>query len=315
MTETILWNSSLIPVAQSDRCAVFQMKNDTGEGTMTMYDVFPGVMLAYNDYHMEHCESVFQTQQELFCIDHCREGRLEYAANESAYSYVEAGDLKMDCRLEHTGHFTFPLSHYHGITVSFTLPEAARRLKEQIQDFPVDLYALREKFCNGGHPMVIHGAPSIEHVFGELYAVPEKIKLQYFKIKVLELLLYLEAIELPQQREERPYFYKSQVEKIKAIQRQMTEHLEHHYTLEELSEQFDIPLTPMKSCFKNVYGSPVNTYMRAYRMNRAASLLRRERERSVAEIAGLVGYDSPSKFAAAFKAVIGQAPLEYRKNG
>ena len=105
------------------------------------------------------------------------------------------------------------------------------------------------------------------------------------------------------------------VEKIKAIQRQMTEHLEHHYTLEELSEQFDIPLTPMKSCFKNVYGSPVNTYMRAYRMNRAASLLRRERERSVAEIAGLVGYDSPSKFAAAFKAVIGQAPLEYRKNG
>ena len=30
----------------------------------------------------------------------------------------------------------------------------------------------------------------------------------------------------------------------------MTEHLEHHYTLEELSEQFDIPLTPMKSMFQ-----------------------------------------------------------------
>ena len=99
-----------------------------------------------------------------------------------------------------------------------------------------------------------------------LYAVPEKIKLQYFKIKVLELLLYLEAIELPQQREERPYFYKSQVEKIKAIQRQMTEHLEHHYTLEELSEQFDIPLTPMKSCFKNVYGSPVLSLIHIYKL-------------------------------------------------
>ena len=37
-------------------------------------------------------------------------------------------------------------------------------------------YRLQEKFCAGRHPRVIHGAPSVDHIFQELYAVPEQIK-------------------------------------------------------------------------------------------------------------------------------------------
>ena len=48
---------------------------------------------------------------------------------------------------------------------------------------------------------------------------------------------------------------------------------------------------------------------------RAALLLRQEPHAGVAEIAGRVGYDSASKFAAAFKAVKGKTPLEYRREG
>ena len=56
------------------------------------------------------------------------------------------------------------------------------------------------------------------------------------------------------------------------------------------------------------------TYMRNYRMNYAASLLRSDKTLKVAEIAGLVGYDSPSKFASAFHQTMGKTPLEYRKS-
>ena len=93
---------------------------------MTQYDLFPGVSLMYNDFHMESCESEFYTTEDLLCIDYCRQGRMEYPAGPDAYSYVEAGDLKLDRRLEHRGHFTFPLSHYHGITIGFILPQAGR---------------------------------------------------------------------------------------------------------------------------------------------------------------------------------------------
>ena len=87
-----------------------------------------------------------------------------------------------------------------------------------------------------------------------------------------------------------------------------------NYTLEELSAKFDIALTPMKNCFKSVYGSPIFTYMRNYRMNYAAALLKSDKSLKVADVAGLVGYDSPSKFTAAFHQTMGKTPLEYRKS-
>ena len=225
-------NGYPVPVVENDGCRVFQIHDETGEGTMTQYDLFPGVSLMYNDFHMESCESEFYTTEDLLCIDYCRQGRMEYPAGLDAYSYVEAGDLKLDRRLEHRGHFTFPLSHYHGITIGFILPQAAGSLAEWVREFPVNLGRLQEKFCSGCHPKVIHRAPSVDHIFQELYAVPEQIKLPYFRIKVLELLLYLDALELDG-KTEKPYFYKSQVEKVKAAHRLLTEDLERHSGSEE----------------------------------------------------------------------------------
>ena len=135
----------------------------------------------------------------------------------------------------------------------------------------------------------------------------------YLKVKIFELLLYLDALELAGTKEERPYFYKTQVEKIKAIRSLMTENLTEHYTLDDLAKRFDIPHTTMKSCFKSIYGNSIFAYMREYRMNYAANLLREQNDLSIAQIAGMVGYDSPGKFSSAFKAVMGSTPLSYRK--
>ncbi len=64
---------------ESGGCSVYQLKNETGEGVITFYDIFPGVMLSYNDFPMQYYDSLFQPDRDLFCIDHCREGRLEYS--------------------------------------------------------------------------------------------------------------------------------------------------------------------------------------------------------------------------------------------
>lgn len=301
-----------ISFAKSDGVSVYQFQNETGEGTITLYEVFPGVLLAYNDFHMRYYNSAYNPGRDIFCIDHCREGRLEYPSAEDAYSYVEAGDLKLDRRLTHVGRFELPLSHYHGAMITFDMEIAGKSLHEEIKDFPVDLQALQKKYCKDIYPMVIHGESSVEHIFAELYAVPEKIRLPYFKIKILELLLYLDALELPERPEEKPYFYKTQVETIKAIRQFLAEHMEESFTQEELSARFDIPLTPMKRCFKSVYGNTIGGWLLEYRMNQAAVLLKTGREISVAEIAGRVGYDSPSKFALAFRRVMGMSPTEYR---
>ncbi|HWQ78465.1 MAG TPA: AraC family transcriptional regulator [Anaerovoracaceae bacterium] len=84
-------------------------------------------------------------------------------------------------------------------------------------------------------------------------------------------------------------------------------------SVDELSVRFGIPLTAMKLCFKGVYGASVYSFMRAYRMQAAAALLCQDGE-SVSFVAGRVGYQNPSKFASAFKEVMGMSPLEYRKS-
>ena len=76
---------------------------------------------------------------------------------------------------------------------------------------------------------------------------------------------------------ERPYFYKTQVEKVEAIKRFLTEHVAENFTQEELSSRFDIAMTPMKTCFRSVYGAAIGTWLKNYRMNLAAELLLKEK--------------------------------------
>lgn len=312
MNEQTFNEENAILLAQSDGCSVYQFRNTTGDGTMTCYEIFPGAMLSFNDFHVAYFDSSYVPGREMFVIDHCREGKMEYLAAENAYAYVGAGDMKLDRRLTHTGRFTFPSSHYHGLSVAFDLSVAAEALSDEVKDFPVDLRKLQEKFCPGIYPNVIREGGTAGHIFGELYQVPEKIRIPYFKIKIMELLLYLDALELPKKQEERPYYYKTQVEKIKSIQAFLIEHVSENYTLEELSDRFEIPLTGMKSCFKSVYGTSIKAWLTDHRMNQAAELLRMDRSKNIAEIAGMVGYDSASKFAIAFRKIMGMSPLEYR---
>ena len=204
-------------LVESDDCKVMRLSDNSGEGMMTLYHVFPGVFLMYNDFHMKECISGFQTDMDLLCIDHCREGRIEQEVGQNAFSYLEAGDLRVDRRIHHSGKVEFPLSHYHGISIGFQMETAAKEIPASMKDFSVDLYELQKKYCSDRTPYVIPGEPAIEHIFSELYNVPVKIKKDYFKIKVLELLLYLDALELSGHTEERPYFYKGQIEKIKAF--------------------------------------------------------------------------------------------------
>lgn len=299
---------------ENEDCKIMHVHDETGEGTMTVYNIFPGAYIIYNDFHMKGCISGFRSEADLFCIDHCLEGCIEQEAGLDQYSYLKAGDLRVDQRVHHSGKVSFPLNHYKGLSIGFMMDVAEEELAGQMKGFSVKLADLKKKYCSRDVSFVIPGEPAIEHIFSELYHVPLKIKKDYFRIKVLELLLYLDALELSGRKEERPYFYKAQVEKIKAVHKLLTRDLTCSYTIEELAQRFDIAATSLKDCFKSVYGSPVSTYIRVYRMNYAASLLQSHKELKVTEIAGVVGYDSPSKFAAAFHREMGMTPLEYRKS-
>ena len=122
-----------------------------------------------------------------------------------------------------------------------------------------------------------------------------------------EMIEQVMDVACPQWREEA-----EQVKIIREIHDHLTEHMEQRVTIEELSHRYLINPTTLKTVFKEVYGNSLAAHMKEHRMEKAAALLR-ETDMSVAEIAGQVGYESQSKFAAAFKEQFGQLPTAYRR--
>lgn len=99
---------------------------------------------------------------------------------------------------------------------------------------------------------------------------------------------------------------------IRQVHDELLHHMERRVTIEALSRQYHINPTTLKTAFKARYGNSIAAHIKEHRMERAAQLLQTT-DQSIAEIAQAVGYDSQSKFAAAFKSYFHTLPKEYRR--
>jgi AraC-like DNA-binding protein len=305
-------------LVRSSSCAVYRLENETGIGIASVYDVFPGVRLIYSDLHLSRI-----TGNDGFCvslganmlvINHCREGRFECEFPWGECGYLGDGDLAVSTLPSPVKSSAYPLAHYHGVTVVADLPHAVKPLREisaLLGTGSLDLRGIKERLLGERPFFLIRGAEEVSHILSELYNAPDALKESYIRLKVIELLLFLSVIRLDEENR-RTYFYKRRVNAVKAMRDYMTACLDKQFTLEELSERFNIPLTAMKSCFKSVFGTPIHAYMRDYRMQTAAALLR-DTDAPISEIAAKVGYDSHAQFSSAFKSAMGMAPSDCRK--
>ena len=92
----------------------------------------------------------------------------------------------------------------------------------------------------------------------------------------------------------------------------LTEHLSERITIEALSKKFHINTTTLKKVFKEVYGDSVASHIKKHRLEKAAALLK-STDKSVLLVAKEAGYDSQSRFTAAFKNEYGMLPTEFRR--
>lgn len=307
------FGSNVREIASDGDCRVLRLDDDSGEGFMTMYRVFGGVYLMYNDFHLKKCISQYQNADTVLCIDHCREGRIEHENSLGSRYYMEMGDLRIDRRVQHEGRVELPLEHYHGITVGFLRGEAEDSLKKELPSVQLELDALSEKFCPDGKECLIRANEPLNTLFSQLYHVPPGIRMSYFRVKTAELLLLLSTIDPAEISGQRQYFPASQTDKVKEIHALITRELDRVYTVGELSEISGMPPATLRKVFRAVYGVPVYQYIKGYKMKAAAAMLISDREESISGIAQRLGYDNASKFSAAFRDVMGVSPLEHRR--
>ena len=191
--------------------------------------------------------------------------------------------------------------------------ESAKYIHEHFAGFQIDIKMLAQKMCRPGRPFIVHTKEEVANAFEKIENKSKNTQAEYGKLAILELLLTLKNLDTQRESICRECNLSSlQIEKIYCIRSFICENIDNHWTIDELSDKFDMPVTAMKLCFKNVFGLPVFTYARRERMKIAAKELR-ESDRGILEIAGEVGYNNGSKFAHAFQDVMGMTPKEYRK--
>lgn len=300
-------------VEHCESFSIYRSQDSTGDCEVTVYPVFSGIELVYYDVHMQSCDINLAKGREMLIITHCQEGRIEFEYKNGEYLYLASGDLSIQKNTENIRHRYCPLSHYHGVSVAIDMKRVPRCFSCILDDVFVSPEELEMKFCSEKPYSIMRENISIEHIFSELYSVPENIRKGYHKVKVLELLLFLSGLEYKGESEERRYFSRSQVTAAKEAKKYLLAHLDEHITITELADMLGISSTSLKICFKGVYGDTINGYITNCKMQKAASLLK-STDKSVLEIAGIVGYNNGSKFAGAFRRVMNKSPNEYRKS-
>lgn len=295
-------------ITETEECTVLHIKDENGQYTATIYEVYPGVYFIYSDAHIQSVR--FPERKEaadnIIEISHCREGRGECKVG-GEFCYLTAGDTAIAHTNTVSSSSYFPLRHYHGLTIRIDLDNTPD-FSAYLDGLNIDLSRLSAKLRAMNSGFVARANSSFEHIFSELYFVPKQIKKGFFKVKLLELLLYLSVLEV---RSVSRTFTKSQVDIVKEIGGYLMEHKDEHITLQQLSERFHISVTHIKNTFKGVYGVSLGAYIRAQKMESAAYMLEYT-NKSISEIASDHGYDNSSKFAAAFRSIKGVTPTEYR---
>lgn len=101
-------------------------------------------------------------------------------------------------------------------------------------------------------------------------------------------------------------------QRIRAVHALLTGDLSQRHTIDALSKQFYMDSSTLKREFRQAYGLPIATYLKEFRLKKAAELLS-STDLSIGQITVQVGYETQSKFSAAFRGWVGVSPSEYRK--
>ena len=275
--------------------------------------LYAGIDLAYMDIVSDSFSAHHKALAHIMQINYCKAGQVVWKTQSGSSIFLNPGDFSvhtLDACIDSSFHF--PTGQYQGLTICVDLQEASAHPPELIAEAGVFDGLLREKFCQNHAVSFLARNEQSESIFSAFYNQPEMLKLPYQRIKVLELLLYLTKMEFAPQNRLTEYQSK-QIEIVREIHGQLLRHMEQRVTIDELSKQYLINPTTLKNAFKAVYGTSLAAHIKGHRMEQAAKILR-ETDMSIAEVAQAVGYDSQSKFTAAFKNQFMLSPRAYRRS-
>ena len=280
---------------------------------MIIYHIFDGLDLIHNKFNTYNAPGSNQKlEKEYIEINYCKRGIFECTSKSGKTLYLGEGEIASSINTMQKMKSSFINGYYEGIEILIDVEKFSTALPEMFRSIIDNVEKLQKVLTGNELGVILKPIKEMIHIFDELYYInPENDKL-YSQIKVLELLHVFTAIPFDGEVRKKIYLEKKQIDKIKLIHKELTENLDIKITIDYLSKKYNIGTTPLKIYFKEIYGQPIYTYLKDYKIHVSLHLLE-ETNKSITEIANILGYDNSSKFASVFKAKMKCTPTEYRK--
>ena len=279
-------------------------------GTINTYLIFKGILLAFidiNDYESDEKYVQKYSDKRILEINHCCNGRYLYETNKKI-TYFRKGDLCISIFNLNKSKSEFPLGYYNGLEILIDIDMANQQISKYIPNFSlIDLY---NKLSKEEGFFLIKSNAQIDHIISEIYNVNEEIKETYFKLKIIELLLFFSITDFPKINNQDLSINHAKI--IEDVTRDLINNLSEHITIDQLAEKYSISPTTLKNSFKKIYGKPIFQWQKEYKLDYACKLLN-EGNYNINEISEMIGYKSSSNFAKSFKKYMGCSPSQYRK--
>jgi len=193
---------------------------------------------------------------------------------------------------------------------SVTVAIGERRLRELLGARELPAAFRRVTDSDDAYAVVSHAvAPRLLRLLDEVVNADVKgaARLLWHDAKSLELIAVMTDEIVEAASALAPVLSPTDIDRLERVRRHLIERLAEPPTLAELARGAGLSVTRLKGGFRTQFGTSVFGYLRGARMEHARHLLL-ERRLNVSEVALLVGYQNPSKFAAAFRRQFGTSP-------
>lgn len=275
------------------------------------YDLYEGIKLAFMSLTGNKQTDTHEPLNHILEINYCHKGRIGWKMSDGNSIYLGEHDFSlhtMECCSTST--ITLPNEYYEGITIYIDLNVFSEKTPELLTHTGITGERLLNKFCKNGNFSAFIGNEETDAIFSAFYQQPKELQLAYWRLKVIELLLYLSKLSFNTENRLSEY-QAEQVEIVRNIHKYLLDNISQRTTIDEIARKYLINPTTLKSVFKAVYGTSIASHIKEHRMKLASRLLI-ETQKSIKEIAKEVGYESQSKFSKVFKEYYEILPTEYR---
>ncbi|WP_437852391.1 helix-turn-helix transcriptional regulator [Sorangium sp. So ce363] len=162
----------------------------------------------------------------------------------------------------------------------------------------------------GGYPRATHAmSPTLYRLLDEILGCDARglSRQLYLEAKGLELMAAMVDQLEESERAASPLLSQHDIARLERARHALLARMVDPPTLPELARHAGLNEVKLKAGFRTLFGAPVFAYLRNHRLEEAHRLLR-QRACNVTEVAQRVGYENPSKFAAAFRKRFGVPP-------